>query len=88
MISPGQPAAGHPPVHAEPVTVAQPRHPVPALTTFELRDYRQELEHAIKSIAPDALAQDELRRKLGEVLAEQESRTHIQHASRKGARGL
>jgi hypothetical protein len=28
-------------------TVGQPKHPLPALTTFELRDYRRELERAI-----------------------------------------
>jgi hypothetical protein len=70
------------------VTVAQPRHPVHALTTFELTRFRRELEHAIKGISPDAPVQDDLRRKLDEVLAEQESRTQIKHASRKGAPGL
>jgi hypothetical protein len=70
------------------VTVAQPRHPVHALTTFELTRFRRELEHAIKDISPDAPVQDDLRRKLDEVLAEQESRTQIKHASRKGAPGL
>ncbi len=88
MTSPGQPAVTHPPAPAEPATVAQPRHPVHALTTFELRDYRRELEHAITGISPDAPVQDELRRKLDEVLAEQESRAQIAHASRKGAPGL
>ena len=59
-----------------------------ALTSFELRRYRCELEHAIKGIAPDAPVQEDLRRKLGEVLAEQESPTQVQHGSRKGACGL
>ena len=88
MTRPGQPATTRPAVPAEPVTVAHPGHPVSALTTFELRRYRRELEHAIKGVSPDASAYDDLRRKLGEVLAEQESRTQIQHASRKGAPGL
>jgi len=70
------------------VTVAEPGHPLHALATFELRRYRRELENAIKGISPDAPVQDDLRRKLGEVLAEEESRTRIQHASRKGTPGL
>jgi hypothetical protein len=32
---------------AEPATVEPPKHPLPALTTFELRDYRRQLESAI-----------------------------------------
>ncbi len=32
---------------AEPVTVDQPKHPLHAMTTFELRDYRRQLENAI-----------------------------------------
>jgi len=88
VTRPGQPAPASPAVPAEPVTIAQPGHPVHALTTFELRHYQRELEHAIKAISADAPVQDDLRRKLGEVQAEQESRTRIQHASRKGAPGL
>ena len=88
MNSPGRPAAARPAAPAEPLAVAEPGHPVPALTTFELGRYRRELEHAIKGISPDAPVQEDLRRKLGEVLAEQESRTRIQHASRKGTLGL
>jgi hypothetical protein len=48
-----------------------------ALTTYELRDHRRELEHAIKGISPDAPVQADLRRKLGEVLAEQEQRAKM-----------
>jgi hypothetical protein len=55
----------------------QPRHPLPALTTYELRDYRRELEHAIKVVAPDAPVQADLRRKLDEVLAEQDDRARL-----------
>jgi hypothetical protein len=36
---------------AEPAAVDQPKHPVHALTTFELRDYRQRLESAIASVS-------------------------------------
>jgi len=62
---------------AEPVTVEQPKHPVHALTTYELRDYRRDLEHAIKGIPAEAPVQADLHRKLDEVLAEQEDRARI-----------
>ena len=35
---------------AEPAAVPQPGHPVPALTTFELRHYRRDLEHALATL--------------------------------------
>ena len=62
---------------AEPVTITQPQHPLHALTTYELRDYRRQLEHAIKAIASDALVQAALRGKLDAVLAEQDDRARI-----------
>ena len=62
---------------AEPVTITQPQHPLHALTTYELRDYRRLLEHAIKTIAPDAPVQAALRGKLDAVLAEQDDRARI-----------
>ena len=52
----------------------QPKRPLSALTIYELRDYRRQLEHAIKGIAPDAPVQADLRRKLDEVLAEEHER--------------
>jgi AMP-binding enzyme len=55
----------------------EPKHPLSALTTYELRDYRRQLERAIKGIAPDAPVQADLRRKLDEVLAEQDHRATI-----------
>jgi hypothetical protein len=55
----------------------QPPHPLPALTTSELTRYRRQLEHAITGLNPDAPVQADLRRKLGQVLAEQESRAAI-----------
>lgn len=54
---------------------AEPQHPLPAMTTYELRDYRRELEHAIKGIPADA--QPDLRCKLDAVLAEQAERARI-----------
>ena len=48
-----------------------------ALTTYELRDYRRQLENAIQGISSDAPVQADLRRKLDEVLAEQEQRAKL-----------
>ena len=62
---------------AEPVPVTPPKHPLPALTSYELRDYRRLLEHAIKTIAPDAPVQAVLRGKLDAVLAEQDDRARL-----------
>jgi hypothetical protein len=59
---------------AEPATVDSPKHPIYALTTGEISRYRRELERAIAGIAPDAPVQADLKRRLDEVLAEQEQR--------------
>ena len=48
-----------------------------SLTTFELRDYRRDLERAIRGIAADAPVQADLRRKLDMVIAEQEDRARM-----------
>ncbi len=58
----------------DPAAVEQPKHPIHALTTYELKDLRRQLEHAIKGISPDAPVQADLKRRLDEVLAEQEQR--------------
>lgn len=63
---------------AEPVTVAQPKHPLHALTTYELRDYRRELEHALNTLPAHAPVRALLRQNLDAVLAEQQSRTQLQ----------
>ena len=60
-----------------PAPVTPPRHPVHALTSYELRDYRRLLEQAIKTIAPDAPVQAVLRGKLDAVLAEQDDRARL-----------
>ena len=60
-----------------PLTVEPPKHPVHALTTYELRDYRRELERAITGISPYAPVQAHLRRKLEAVIAEQEDRARL-----------
>jgi hypothetical protein len=60
---------------AEPVTVEPPRHPLPALTTYELSRYRRELEHALKALPGHAAVRGPLQQRLAEVQAEQDSRT-------------
>jgi hypothetical protein len=61
----------------------QPPHPTSQLTTYELRDYRRELEHALKTLPDHVTVRAQLQAKLAEVLAEQESRSqqrkHIGH---------
>jgi hypothetical protein len=61
-------------------TVEQPKHPLHALTTYELRDYRRDLERAIEcfqSQDPAPPARDVLQARLDAVIAEQESRQKI-----------
>jgi hypothetical protein len=67
---------------AEPHTVKPPGHPLPALTTFELRDYRRRLETAIALASTDSAAPVRvgLQARLGDVLAEQDDRVRIAHA--------
>ncbi len=62
---------------AEPVTIQPPKHPLYALTSYELRDYRRDLERAIKGISPDAPVQADLRARLDAVIAEQEDRARL-----------
>ena len=63
--------------------VEQPKHPLHTMTTFELRDYRRELETALAYYAanhPAAPARTTLQAKLDAVLAEQDDRAKIAHA--------
>lgn len=65
---------------AEPPTVDQPKHPLDALTTYELRDYRRELEKAIAFYDrqyPIPPARDRLQARLDDVLAEQDDRARL-----------
>jgi hypothetical protein len=81
MTSPSPPAP--PPCSADAETVAAPKHPLHALTTFELRDFRRQLESAIAFFEkqdPVPPARDRLQAKLDDVLAEQESRTRLADA--------
>ena len=54
-----------------------PVHPLPALTTFELRDYRRDLERALAALPEHAPVRGLLQDKLADVVAEQDSRVAI-----------
>ena len=67
----------------EPAAVEPPKHPLHQLTTFELRDYRRQLESAIaffdrQDLVPPARTQ--LQASLDAVLLEQDERARIAHA--------
>jgi hypothetical protein len=59
------------------MSVEKPKHPLYALTTHELNEYRGELEHAVAAPAADPRARADLRRRLDDVLAEQDDRARI-----------
>lgn len=59
----------------------RPPHPLHAMTTYELRDYRKQLEHALKdSVIGQAPVAAGLREQLDALLAEQESRARLADA--------
>jgi hypothetical protein len=65
---------------AEPVTVDQPKHPMHAMTTFELRDYRRQLESAIAFFDrqdPVPPGRRHLQARLDAVIAEQDDRARL-----------
>jgi hypothetical protein len=66
----------------EPPAVEPPRHPLPALTTYELARYRRELDHALRVLPPRAPVRALLRQRLAEAAAEQESRAAIRSTPR------
>ena len=59
------------------MSTPQPPHPLGALTTAELTRYRRELEHALKTLPDHATVRDQLKAKLADIQAEQESRASI-----------
>jgi hypothetical protein len=66
-----------------PPAVSQPEHKLSQLTTYELRDYRRELERAItfyEKRHPTAPVLTDLRAKLGQVQEEEDSRRKIADA--------
>jgi hypothetical protein len=67
----------------DPATVQQPTHPLYALTTYELTDYRRQLESALACfgrIDPVPPARGDLQARLDAVIAEQDDRTRLAHA--------
>ncbi len=56
------------------VKVKRPEWPVGQLATFELRDYREELEQALDGLPGESAERDQLQQRLAEVISEQESR--------------
>jgi hypothetical protein len=65
------------------VNVEQPKHPMHALTTFELRDYRRQLETAIAFFDqqdPVPPARANLQAALDGVIAEQDDRKRLANA--------
>jgi hypothetical protein len=61
-------------------TVAQPKHPLYALTTSELSEQRRQLERAITycdGMDPVPQARGDLQTRLDDVIAEQEDRTRL-----------
>ncbi len=55
-------------------SVNPPKHPLPAMTTYELRDYRRDLETAIAFFDRQAPDRDRLQARLDDVTAEQDNR--------------
>ena len=66
------------------MAIQQPPHPMHALTTYELKNYRRELEHALKTIPEHAQVRGLLQKRLTEVLAEQDSRNQLHQADGTG----
>jgi len=67
----------------EPTTIEQPKHPLHAMTTFELREYRRQLESAIAFFDrqdPVPPARRRLQAKLDDVTAEQDDRARLARA--------
>ena len=68
------------------MSVEPPPHPMYALTTYELKNYRRELEHSLKTLPEHAQGRALLQQRLVEVLAEQDSRNRLDQANRKEIR--
>jgi hypothetical protein len=65
------------------IAPAEPKHPLHAMTTYELRDYRRQLETAIAFFDrqdPVPPARDRLQASLAAVLAEQDERARLARA--------
>ena len=62
------------------VTVDPPKHPLAALATFELKQYRRELERAIALLDGADPVRRGLQARLDDVLTEQDERSRLAHA--------
>ncbi len=64
-------------------TDQQLHHPIPQMTTFELRDLRRALEErlAMETLPHYSRSREELQEDLSEVIAEQDERTRIRRAN-------
>ena len=59
----------------------RPPHPLYAMTTYELRDYREQLEHALEgAVTGGTPTAARLREQLDAVLAEQDDRKRLADA--------
>lgn len=56
--------------------VRKPKWPVAQLATWELRDYRERIEHALTGVSEGTADSEQLRKQLAEVVSEQQSRPH------------
>jgi hypothetical protein len=63
------------------MSVEQPPYPVQALTTYELRNHRRELEHSLRALPEHVGVRVILQQRLAEVLAEQDSRNRLHEAN-------
>jgi hypothetical protein len=68
-------------MNAEPVNVEPPKHPMYALTTYELREYRGQLERALRRLPQHAEVRALIRRRLDAVLEEQDERARSSSGS-------
>ncbi len=63
------------------MTIEQPPHPVQALTTYELRNYRRELEQSLEALPEQVAVRVILQQRLAQVRAEQDSRNRLHQAN-------
>jgi hypothetical protein len=66
------------------MAIEQPPHPMHSLTTYELKNYRRELEHSLKTLPQQAQVRELLQQRLAEVLAEQDSRNQLRQSDGTG----
>lgn len=65
---------------------AEPKHKMGALTTYELRDYRNELEQALDDVPEESPDHAILKQRLAAVTAEQDSRQRPARHRLRGAK--